>query len=99
MGSLTYSKHTFIYNAKITFILLPAHEASEPICVAYLQGLTWPNYAWIVADRSVEELFLSTQCDPQSKLMATKHILLIQNQLEPDSDSELVSGLHRFGGC
>ena len=77
---------------KITFILLPALEASELICAAYLQGLTWPNYAWIVADRSVEELFLSTQCDTQSKLMATDHVFLMQNQLEPDSDSELVSG-------
>ena len=76
---------------KITFILLPALEASELICAAYLQGLTWPNYAWIVADRSVEELFLSTQCDAQSKLMATDHVFLMQNQLEPDSDSELVS--------
>ena len=77
---------------KITFILLPAFEASELICAAYLQGLTWPNYAWIVADRSVEELFLSTQCDTQSKLMAAENIFLIQSQLEPDSDSELVSG-------
>ena len=77
---------------KITFVLLPALEASELICAAYLQGLTWPNYAWIVADRSVEELFLSTQCDTQGKLMATDHVFLMQNQLEPDSDSELVSG-------
>ena len=77
---------------KITFILLPAFEASELICAAYLQGLTSPNYAWIVADRSVVELFLSTQCDTQSKLMATDHVFLIQSQLEPDSDSVLVSG-------
>ena len=77
---------------KITFVLLPALEASELICAAYPQGFTWPNYAWIVADRSVEELFLSTQYDAQGKLMATDHVFLMQNQLEPDSDSELVSG-------
>ena len=84
---------------KITFVLLPALEASELICAAYLQGLTWPNYAWIVADRSREDLFLSTQCDTQSKVMATEHIFLIQNQLEPDSDSELVSGRRHSDNC
>ena len=84
---------------KITFMLLPALEASELICAAYLQGLTWPNYAWIVADRSREDLFLSMQCDTQSKIMATEHILLIQNQLEPDSDSDLVSGRRYSDNC
>ena len=84
---------------KITFVLLPALEASELICAAYLQGLTWSSYAWIVADRSREDLFLSTQCDTQSKVMATEHILLIQNQLEPDSDSDLVSGRRYSDNC
>ena len=79
---------------KITFVLLPALQASELICAAYLQGLTWPEYGWIFSDiMSVEELFLSTQCDAQSKVKATDQIFLMRNQLEPNSpDFELVSG-------
>ena len=96
---LTLLKRLQYSGVKITFVLLPALEASELICAAYLQGLTWPNYAWIVADRSREDLFLSTQCDTQSKVMATEHIFLIQNQLEPDSDSELVSVRRHSDNC
>lgn len=79
---------------KITFVLLPALQASELICAAYLQGLSWPEYAWIFSDiMSVEELFLSTQCDAQSTVKAIEQIFLIHNQLEPNSlDFELVSG-------
>ena len=56
-------KHTELLNSKIIFLSVNCHKAGLIFHAAYVDNLTWPEYAWIV--HSVEGYKLKQRFSPQ----------------------------------
>ena len=50
---------------RIVFVTVEAAVAVEIICLAYQEGMIWPNYVWIFSDHYIEDLlfYVNGVCD------------------------------------
>ena len=66
-------------------VVLPPETAADLLCHAYMKGMTWPRYGWIMLDLTVNE---SVQCGGESLLRAMENVIVLQTKFKR-SDSEL----------
>ena len=79
----------------IVVAFFPPYKSFDLICRAYLQGLTWPNYAWILSDVPLQDLHKTntSDCNTETLLRAMEYVIVIQQVVQPaDPHGNLVSG-------
>ncbi len=79
----------------IVVALFPPHTSFDLICRAYLKGMTWPNYAWILSDIPLQYLHETntTDCNTETLLRAMECVIVVQQAVQPaDHHGNLVSG-------
>ena len=79
----------------IVVTFFPPYKSFDLICRAYLQGLTWPNYAWILSDVPLQDLHKTntSDCNTETLLRAMEYVIVIQQVVQPaDPHGNLVSG-------
>ena len=79
----------------IVVAFFPPHKSFDLICRAYLKGMTWPNYAWILSDIPLQYLHKTntTDCNTETLLRAMECVIVVQQAVQPaDHHGNLVSG-------
>jgi hypothetical protein len=71
--------------------LIPSH-ACKVISSAYREGLTWPDYAWIMVDNDIDDLLSCGDNDTSLKEAKEKVILVHRYPLFASGDAVLPSG-------
>lgn len=68
---------------KIIFVSVALKTALEILCLAYKEGLMWPNYAWILYDYQIDDfMFYSGEfCGIDSIAHALEGVFLLQHKL------------------
>ncbi len=71
---------------KILVAFLSPDEVSFLLCHASNNSLVWPEYAWILPDLSVDEMY---QCNGETINKAMDNVIFLHTKLDP-SDNEIV---------
>ena len=82
---------------KIVIGFLVPSDASEIICSAYHEGLTWPNYVWILADVEVDDLYQTTKCDKAVLRIALERVMIIHHYPSTSSRHTVSSSGRSYG--
>ena len=75
----------------IVGFLAPRH-ACKVVSSAYREGLTWPNYAWVMVDNDIDDLLSCGDNDSSLKEALEKVILVHHYPLFASGDTVLPSG-------
>ena len=80
---------------KVVVGFLTPSDATKTICQAYIEGLTWPNYVWILVDCEINDLLHPTSaCDEAMLQLAMNKVILIHHYpLFTSGDTVLPSGM------
>ena len=64
---------------RIVFASVEAKVAAQMICLAYQEGLVWPDYAWILPDHHIDDLLFHADdmCDVDVLRIALERVYLI----------------------
>ena len=64
---------------RIVFASVEAKVAAQMICLAYQEGLVWPNYTWIFPDHHIEDFLLHADdmCDVDVLRRALERVYLL----------------------
>ena len=82
-----------ISGVKILIGFLTPSHASHMICRAHREGLTWPNYVWILVDIEVDDLKPTNECNnTKLNLVVDKIIIMNRYPLFTAGDTVLPSG-------
>ena len=72
--------------------LVPSH-ASKVICSAYREGLTWPDYVWIMVDNDIDDVLSCGENDTELMKEALEKVILAHRYpLFTSGDTVLPSG-------
>lgn len=69
--------------------LVPSH-ASKVICSAYGEGLTWPNYVWIMVDNYEDDLLNCSENDTTLMKKALENVILVHHYPHSMSDDTIL---------
>ena len=79
--------------SRIAYFSVPIEESGKIICEAYRLNLTWPWYAYIFADRTLQEvLSYNGNCSLEEMKSAVEGVFFFRTKLSASEDSILVSG-------
>ena len=64
---------------RIVFASVEAKVAAQMICLAYQEGVVWPNYTWIFPDHHIEDLLFhaNDMCDSDVLRLALESVYLL----------------------
>ena len=64
---------------RIVFASVEAKVAAQMICLAYQEGVVWPNYTWIFPDHHIEDLLFheDDMCDSDVLRLALESVYLL----------------------
>ena len=66
---------------RIVFASVEAKVAAQMICLAYQEGVVWPNYTWIFPDHHIEDLLFhandTCMCDSDALRLALESVYLL----------------------
>ena len=64
--------------AKIMVVFLPPFKAKELICEAHLQGLSWPDYAWVYVETHGADIVGGTgRCSSEQMKFAIEKVIFV----------------------
>ena len=84
------------FGVKIIIAFLSPSEAVDILCSAYLNGFTWPNYAWIFTEVITSELLKHSKfCIENTSLVAIDNAIFFSHQARTPNDYDILpSGLN-----
>ena len=84
------------FGVKIIIAFLSPSEAVDILCSAYLNGFTWPNYAWIFTEVITTEILTQSKfCTKNTSLFAIDNTIFFSHQARTPTDNDtLPSGLN-----
>ena len=86
-----------ISGVKIVYVILPRRETIMLICTAYDYGLRWPDYGWVVLNKSLGDISRHTNCDSSAlQGIISFQVSLDQEQIDHMQEHTYVSG-YSFG--
>ena len=79
--------------SRISFWSVSTEDSGMIMCEAYKRKLLWPWYAYIFADRSLEDvLAYNGSCSPDEMKRAAEGVIFLQKRMSVSSKTVLVSG-------
>ena len=81
---------------RIIITFLSPSEVVDLLCSAYLNGFSWPNYAWIFTEVIPSEILTQSKfCTKNTSLFAINNIIFLSQQIKTSNEYEILpSGLN-----
>lgn len=85
-GLVRFVQAVKLSGIRIIYASVTVSEARELLCIAYLDGVSWPNYVWIFHDHSIKDLLHNTTgCSVDMMHSAIEGLVLLHQGTSSDN--------------